>query len=110
MNGWVGSLMKDRWLYNSKIEKKKNEGLSFISNRQWRKEGTFCAYEFAWIETTPPAPKEQGMPVFAAKQAKGGNKQDFKCKIPVINLVIIIILNQNAEETQTQGRILPIIH
>ncbi len=30
--------------------------LSFISNRQRRKEGTFCASELAGIEPTPPAP------------------------------------------------------
>ncbi len=35
-------------------------GLSFISNRQRRKEGTFCASEFAGIEPTPPAPKGAG--------------------------------------------------
>ncbi len=36
---------------------KKMGGLSFISNRQRRKEGTFCASELAEIELTPPAPK-----------------------------------------------------
>jgi hypothetical protein len=35
-------------------------GLSFISNRQRRKEGTFCASELAGIEPTPPAPKGAG--------------------------------------------------
>jgi hypothetical protein len=37
------------------------KGLSFISNRQRRKEGTFCASGLAGIEPTPPAPVEQGM-------------------------------------------------
>jgi hypothetical protein len=40
------------------------KGLSFISNRQWRKEGTLCASELAWIEPTPPAPEENGMPYY----------------------------------------------
>ncbi len=35
------------------------KGLSFISNRQRRKEGTFCASQLAGIEPTPPAPEEQ---------------------------------------------------
>ena len=43
----------------------KKKGLSFISNRQRRKEGTFSASELAGIEPTPPAPEEQGMPAFA---------------------------------------------
>jgi hypothetical protein len=34
------------------------------SNRQRRKEGTFCASELAGIEPTPPAHEEQGMPAF----------------------------------------------
>jgi hypothetical protein len=38
------------------------KGLSFISNRQRRKEGTFCASELAGIEPTPPAPEEQAKP------------------------------------------------
>jgi hypothetical protein len=36
------------------------KGLSFISNRQRWKEGTFCASELAEIEPTPPAPKGAG--------------------------------------------------
>jgi hypothetical protein len=40
------------------------KGLSFISYRQWRKEGTFCASELAGIEPTPPAPENKGMPAF----------------------------------------------
>ncbi len=40
-------------------------GLSFVSNRQLRKEGTFCAAELAGIKPTPPAQEEQGMPAFA---------------------------------------------
>jgi hypothetical protein len=36
------------------------KGLSFISNRQRRKEGTFCESELAGIEPTPPAPKGAG--------------------------------------------------
>jgi len=36
------------------------KGLSFISNRQRRKEGTFCASGLAGIEPTPPAPKGAG--------------------------------------------------
>jgi hypothetical protein len=40
------------------------KGLSFISNRQRRKEGTFGASELAGIEPTPPAPEEQGMRAF----------------------------------------------
>jgi hypothetical protein len=35
-----------------------HKGLSFISNRQRRKEGTFCASGLAGIEPTPPAPEE----------------------------------------------------
>jgi hypothetical protein len=38
----------------------KKKGLSFISNRQRRKEGTFYASELAGIEPTPPAPKGAG--------------------------------------------------
>jgi hypothetical protein len=38
----------------------KIKGLNFISNRQLRKEGTFCASELVEIEPTPPAPEEQG--------------------------------------------------
>ncbi len=41
----------------------KKKGLSFISNRQRRKERTFCASGLAGIEPTPPAPEEQGMRV-----------------------------------------------
>jgi hypothetical protein len=40
------------------------KGLSFISNRQRRKEGTLCASELAGIEPTPPALEEQGMRAF----------------------------------------------
>ncbi len=40
------------------------KGLSFISNRQRRKEGTICASGLAGIEPTPPAPEEQGMCAF----------------------------------------------
>ncbi len=36
------------------------KGLSFISNRQRRYEGTFSASELAGIEPTPPAPKGAG--------------------------------------------------
>ena len=43
----------------------KTWGLSFISNRQLRKEGTFCASELAGIDPMPPSPEEQGMPAFA---------------------------------------------
>jgi hypothetical protein len=42
----------------------KKKGLSFISNRQRRNEGTFCASGLAGIEPTPPAPEEQGMRAF----------------------------------------------
>jgi hypothetical protein len=41
----------------TRIQKK---GLSFISNRHRRNEGTFSASEFAGIEPTPPAPKGAG--------------------------------------------------
>jgi hypothetical protein len=41
------------------------EALSFASNRQRRREVTFCASELAGIEPTPPATEEQGMPAFA---------------------------------------------
>ena len=34
-------------------------GLSFISNRQRRNEGTFCASGLAGIEPTPPAPEDR---------------------------------------------------
>ncbi len=47
------------------IDRDYSKKLSFISNRQRRKEGTFCASELVWIEPTPPAPEEQGMPAFA---------------------------------------------
>jgi hypothetical protein len=43
---------------------KTKKGLSFISNRQRRKEGTCCASGLAGIEPTPPAPEEQGMCAF----------------------------------------------
>jgi hypothetical protein len=45
----------------------KNGGPSFISNRQRRIEGTFCASELTGIEPTPPALEEhwQGMTAFA---------------------------------------------
>ncbi len=36
------------------------KGLSFISNRQRRKEGTFCASELAGIEPTPARPNGAG--------------------------------------------------
>jgi hypothetical protein len=36
------------------------KGLSFISNRQRRKEGTFCASELAGIDPTPDRPKRAG--------------------------------------------------
>jgi hypothetical protein len=51
---------RKNWVKSSDRLVKK--GLSFISNGQRRKEGTFCASELASIEPTPPAPKEQGMP------------------------------------------------
>jgi hypothetical protein len=35
------------------------KGLSFISNRQRRNEGTFCASGLAGIEPTPPAPEDK---------------------------------------------------
>ncbi len=41
------------------------KGLSFISNRQRRKEGAFGALKLAGIEPTPPAQEEQDMPAFA---------------------------------------------
>jgi hypothetical protein len=37
-----------------------NDVLSFIANRQRRKEGTFSSSELAGIEPTPPAPKGAG--------------------------------------------------
>jgi hypothetical protein len=42
------------------FQSKFKKGLCFISNRQRRKEGTFCASEVAGIEPTPPAPKGSG--------------------------------------------------
>ncbi len=55
-NFWHSLSARDlRKFYSSK------KGLSFISNRQRRKEGTFCASGLAGIEPTPPAPVEQGM-------------------------------------------------
>jgi hypothetical protein len=47
---------------NCAYEQAGKKGLSFISNRQRRKEGTFCASELAGIEPTPSAPEEQGTP------------------------------------------------
>ncbi len=41
-------------------EKGKKKGLSFISNRQRRKEGTFCASELAGIEPTPTHSRRAG--------------------------------------------------
>ncbi len=45
--------------------------LSFISNRQRRREGKFCASELAWIESTPPAPAEQSMHLSTSGPACG---------------------------------------
>jgi hypothetical protein len=42
----------------------KKGGLSFISNRQRRKEGTLCASELAGIEPTQPVPEEQALHAF----------------------------------------------
>ncbi len=36
------------------------KGLSFISNRKRRKEGTYCASELDGIEPTPPASERAG--------------------------------------------------
>ncbi len=49
------------WYHSGLIVLSSLKGLSFISNRQRRKEGTFCASGLAGIEPTPPAPVEQGM-------------------------------------------------
>ena len=38
------------------------QGLSFISNLQRQREGTFVASELAGNKPTPPAPEEQGLP------------------------------------------------
>jgi hypothetical protein len=57
------------------------KGPCFISNRQRRKHGTFCASELAGIKPTPPAPEEQGMPAFA-NQARGGEVL-VKCCAPL---------------------------
>jgi hypothetical protein len=65
-------LQKDYKIYMVEIEESRrkvlqvlvdaasDKGLSFITNRQRRNEGTFCASELAGIEPTPPAPKEAG--------------------------------------------------
>jgi hypothetical protein len=60
-------------ILDSRRQKKGSNLLIFISHRQRRKEGTFCASETAGIENTPTAPKEQGMPAFAivANLARG---------------------------------------
>jgi hypothetical protein len=47
-------------LQDSSTELQKKKGLSLITNRQGRNEGTFCASELAGIEPTPPAPKGAG--------------------------------------------------
>ncbi len=59
------------WNTDRKNECLLSKGLSFISNRQRRKEGTFCASELAGIEPTPPAPEEQGMRAFVCFQVRG---------------------------------------
>jgi hypothetical protein len=43
------------------------KGLNFISNRQRRKEGTFCASELAGIEPTPARSGRQGMPTLTSR-------------------------------------------
>ncbi len=47
------------------VPTKRKKGLSFISNRQPRKEVMCYASELAGVEPTPPAPEEQGMPLVA---------------------------------------------
>ncbi len=46
---------------------------NFISNRQRRKEGTFCASELAGIEPTPPAPKGAGYVLLDHSATVGGS-------------------------------------
>ncbi len=57
LNTYINS--NDMVTHNFIFGKKCTKGLSFISNRQRRKEGTFCASELAGIEPTP-APKGEG--------------------------------------------------
>jgi hypothetical protein len=50
-----------------------SEGLSFITNRQRRNEGTFCASELTGIEPTQPTPKGAGY-VRLDHSATGGHE------------------------------------
>jgi hypothetical protein len=53
------TIMKCLHLVSNDIPRhREKKGLSFISNRQRRKEDTFCASEMAGIESTPPAPSK----------------------------------------------------
>ena len=52
------------WIKDMKRFKK---GLSFISNRQRLKEGTFSASELAGSNPSRPAPEEQGMPALTSR-------------------------------------------
>jgi hypothetical protein len=74
--GWIGVLTRCRCggAAGVTVESRKGcgrrgqRGLSFISNRQRRKEGKFCPSQLAGIEPNTPAPKwhrRQGMPSFA---------------------------------------------
>jgi hypothetical protein len=58
--------------FASKLLRFTYRGLSFISNRQRRKEGTFCASELTGIELKTPALEEQGMTTFANLQVTPG--------------------------------------
>jgi hypothetical protein len=51
------------------------KGLSFISNRQRRKEGTFCAVELAGIEPTPAHSRRAGYACLSLS-ATGGIDND----------------------------------
>jgi hypothetical protein len=63
-----------------------SKGLSFITNRKRRNEGTFCASELAGIEPTPPAPKGAGRGMSACFQdlehsISNVNSFDIECNI-----------------------------
>jgi hypothetical protein len=75
MDARCGLLIRGHWdgpmicneegrAFRASVVRHGKKGLSIISNRQRRKEGTFCASELAGIEPTPPAPEEQGMCAF----------------------------------------------
>ena len=68
------------------------KGLSFISNRQRRNDGTFGASALAVIEPTTPAPEEQDMPAFCYLGEGGANNVNCKDRTTVKRIVVLINL------------------